>query len=53
MRGETSEPERKEPLVGPGFEYENRPVRDCVWTVFFLLLVALTCGFGIYAAASM
>jgi len=43
----------KEPLVGPGFQYYKRPCRDVVWAVFFLLLVALTCGFAIYAAASM
>lgn len=37
------------PLVGPGFEYNNRPVRDVVWTVFFVLLAVLVCGFAVYA----
>ena len=49
---ETSEPTEQEPAGGPGFEYENRPVRDILFTVFFLLLVGLTLGFGIYAGVN-
>ena len=32
-----------------GFEDTKRPVRDLCWTVFFLVLVGVTCGMGIYA----